>query len=126
MACSYLSIYSSKCKEAVDNFDADKLQAAMECIPECRTNEHFSSKYDPMLEMCRSIQDNSNRIQGRSDQSVLIEGCACLPGYYRDDNGDCVLKSMCACYDNYNLILNPGEGNGSLRPDPLRQSKFEI
>ena len=38
---------------------------------------------------------NDIRIQRKSPEDV--------------DNGECVLKSMCAGDDNYNLILNPVE-----------------
>ena len=39
------------------------------------------------------------------------EGCVCDAGFYRNNDGVCVSKSNCGCYDESGLIMSAGDGH---------------
>ena len=43
--------------------------------------------------------------------TLNAEGCVCDAGYYRNNDGICVAKSNCGCYDDSGLIMAAGDGH---------------
>ena len=80
IVCSYLSDYVDRCRQSLGKGDIlKKWREEMKCVPGCDKNEHFLSHFDPVAELCSSL---SKSVPKSNDN--FITGCACLPGFYRN------------------------------------------
>ncbi|GBM98800.1 Zonadhesin [Araneus ventricosus] len=77
------------CKHGFHRNSTGHCVEAKDCdVPEslCPKHEHFV----PCVNQCNDCWS-----RGDCDQSFCQPGCDCSPGFFRDDNGDCVPESQC-------------------------------
>ncbi|XP_071950627.1 IgGFc-binding protein-like [Antedon mediterranea] len=92
-SCSNIQIYAQRCREL--GVDIQEWRNTR-CAIECTENSEYTTCASSCPESCHGFITGSDDL---ACTEFCVEGCACVSGFYRDDDR-CVPYSECGCVDD--------------------------
>lgn len=98
-SCPIFASYASEC--ARQGYILNWRPKVKECEVKCPPGQLYEQCGEACSRSCADLRNEAD-----SCKLQCVEGCRCPSGQVMDDNGECVLTSMCKCAYN-NILFNP-------------------
>ncbi|XP_071974235.1 uncharacterized protein [Engystomops pustulosus] len=93
--CSALSSYVTACSRQEVDLRGWRKNVCHSYTATCQAAHTYSYTVSTCTPSCRGLSEPD--VTCKHDIG-FVDGCICEDGTYRDDNGNCVLPSLCSCY----------------------------